>query len=135
MNMIIQPEGWPPPRGYSNGVLASGRILAIGGQVGWTPSGVFEASDFLGQFDQALENVCTVLKAAGGSPENVIRMTMYVTDLAAYRGSLKGLGPIWRAHMGRNYPAMALVGVTGLVEPEALIEIETTAVLPEENAS
>ncbi|MCA9525212.1 MAG: RidA family protein [Myxococcales bacterium] len=129
---VIQPPGWPPARGYANGIVATGRVLAIAGQVGWTPAGVFEAKDLLGQFDQALANVRAVLDAAGGQPEDVIRMTIYVTDLPAYRAGVKGLGPIWRRHFGRHYPAMALVGVTGLVEPEALVEIETTAVLPEE---
>ncbi len=130
MHRIIQPDGWPPARGYSNGVLAEGRPLAIAGQVGWTPAGVFEAHDFLGQFAQALANVRAVLDAAGGEPAHIIKMTLYVTDLPAYRASLRDLGPIWRAHMGRHFPAMALVGVTGLVEPDALVEIETLAVLP-----
>ncbi|MEZ4468662.1 MAG: RidA family protein [bacterium] len=100
--------------------------------MGWTPAGVFEAKDLPGQFDQALANVRAVLDAAGGQPEDVIRMTIYVTDPPAYRAGVKGLGPIWRRHWPPLHPAMALVGVTGLVEPEALVEIETTAVLPEE---
>ena len=133
MHEIVQPDDWPSPKGYSNGIIGSGRFFAIGGQVGWTPEGRFEHSDFLGQFNQALANIKTVLDAAGAKPSHVLRMTIYVTDLEAYRSSLKGLGPIWRSHMGRHYPAMALVGVTGLVEPEALLEIETTAVLPEED--
>ena len=126
----INPDGWPEPRGYSNGIVAEGRILAIGGQVGWTAEQVFEAKDFVGQFDQTLANVCAILDAAGGRPEHVVRMTVFVTDLDAYRSNLRALGPIWKTHMGRWYPAMALVGVTGLVEPEAMVEIETTAVLP-----
>ncbi len=126
---IIQPEGWKQPRGYSNGIVAEGRVLAVGGQIGWTADEVFEAKDFLGQFDQALANTRAVLDAAGASPEDVIRMTVYVTDLDSYRNNVRGLGPIWKKHMGRWFPAMALVGVTGLVEPEALVEIETTAVL------
>ena len=129
---IIQPEGWARPRGYSNGLVAEGRILAIGGQIGWNAQQVFERHDFVGQFDQALGNIVAVLKAAGSQPEHVIRMTIFVTDLDAYRASLAELGPIWKKHMGRWYPAMALVGVTGLVETEALLEIETTAVLPKE---
>ena len=129
---IIQPEGWKRPRGYSNGILAEGRILAVGGQIGWNADEVFEAKDFLGQFDQALANIRAVLDAAGAHPEDVIRMTVYVTDLDSYRKSVGDLGPIWKRHMGRWFPAMALVGVTGLVEPEALVEIETTAVLPKE---
>ena len=132
---IIQPEGWARPRGYSNGLLAEGRVLAIGGQIGWNAQQIFECHDFLGQFDQAMANILAVLQTAGGRPEDIIRMTIYVTDLDAYRASLSELGPIWKKHMGRWYPAMALVGVTGLVEAEALLEIETTAVLPTEAKS
>lgn len=127
---LIQPEGWARPRGYANGVLAEGRLLAIGGQIGWTGRQIFEAHDFVGQFDQTLANIVAVVEAAGGAPEHVVRMTAYVTDLAVYRASLAALGPVWKRHFGRHYPAMALVGVTGLVEPEALVEIESWAVLP-----
>lgn len=126
---VVQPEGWPRPRGYSNGIVAEGRVLAVAGQVGWTAEGRFERRDFAGQFDQALANVLAVVEAAGGAPADVIKMTVYVTDLDDYRRSLGRLGPIWKARMGRHYPAMALVGVTGLVEPEALVEIEALAVL------
>jgi len=126
---IIQPDGWKQPRGYSNGIIAEGRVLAVGGQIGWNQDEVFEAKDFLGQFDQALKNTRAVLDAAGAAPQDVIRMTVYVTDLESYRTHARALGPIWKTHMGRWFPAMALVGVTGLVEPEALVEIETTAVL------
>ena len=127
---IINPTHWAKPRGYSNGVLATGRWLAIGGQVGWNDDQIFENTDFVGQFGQALANVRTVLDAAGGEPSHVVRMTIYVTDLDAYRSNLKKLGPVWKLHFGRWFPAMALVGVTGLVEPEALVEIEATAVIP-----
>ena len=129
---IIQPDGWKKPRGYSNGIIAQGRVLAIGGQIGWNQDEVFEHHDFVGQFGQTLANIRAIIDAAGGRPEDIIRMTIYVTDLDAYRNSLAQLGPLWKEHIGRWYPAMALVGVTGLVEPEALVEIETLVVLPEE---
>ena len=130
--MIIHPDGWAPTKGYSNGIVASGRVLAIAGQVGWTADQRFEATDFTGQFDQALANVVAVLKAAGGVPEDLIKMTIYVTDLQAYHSAKRALGPIWRRHMGRHFPAMALIGVAGLVDEGALLEIESMAVLPEE---
>jgi len=126
---LINPPGWPEPRGYSNGIISEGRVLVIGGQIGWTPEQVFEAKDFLGQFDQTLANIKAILDAAGAKPQQVVRMTVYVTDLDVYRSKLGALGPIWKKHMGRWYPAMALVGVTGLVEEEAMVEIETTAIL------
>lgn len=125
----VQPEGWARPRGYSNGVLAEGRLLAIGGQIGWNSQQVFEAFDFVGQFEQALANIVAVVEAAGGAPTDIVRMTVYVTDLAEYRASLSALGAVWKQHLGRHYPAMALVGVTGLVEHEAKVEIESWAVL------
>lgn len=125
----IQPAGWAKPRGYANGVLAEGKVLAIGGQIGWNGQQIFESDDFVDQFGQTLANIVAVVEAAGGRPEDVVRMTVYVTDLAIYRASLRALGPVWKAHFGRHYPAMALVGVTGLVEPRALVEIEAWAVL------
>jgi enamine deaminase RidA (YjgF/YER057c/UK114 family) len=113
-------------------VVSRGRLLHVGGQVGWRPDGVFETDDFLGQFAQCLDNVLAVVRAAGGEPSGVARMTVYVTDLDAYRGCLKGLKPVWQARFGRHYPALALVGVQGLVEPRALVEIEAVAVLPDD---
>jgi enamine deaminase RidA (YjgF/YER057c/UK114 family) len=132
---IINPRGWPKPKGYSNGVMAEGRVLAIGGQIGWNKDQIFEHSDFVGQFGQALANVRAILDAAGAEPRDIVRMTVFVTDLDAYRDNLRALGPVWKLHLGRWYPAMSLVGVTGLVEPDALVEIETTAVLPPKERS
>lgn len=124
----VNPEGWPAPKGYANGVVvAPGRTVFLAGQVGWNAQGVFVAQDLPGQFDQALANVLAVAAAAGAGPADIVRMTVYVTDLEAYRSSLRALGPVWRARMGKHYPAMALVGVAGLVEREALVEIEATA--------
>lgn len=128
---ILLPEGWPRPKGYANGVSASGRLVFVAGQIGWTPEGVFEARDFPGQFRQTLLNTLAVLRAGGAGPEHVTRMTWYVTDRDAYLASLRDIGAIWRDLMGAHYPAMAVVIVAGLVEAEALIEIETTAVVPE----
>ncbi len=125
----VSVEGWPRPKGYANGVAATGETLWVAGQIGWTPEGVFERKDFLGQFDQALANVLAVVTAAGGSADKIVRLTVYVTDLDAYRSSLKEIGDVWRRRMGKVFPAMALVGVAGLVEREALVEIEATAVL------
>ncbi|MCC4246297.1 RidA family protein [Stappia indica] len=125
----LQPEGWPTPRGYANGMAGEGRMVLTGGQIGWTPDGVFPP-DFLGQIRQTLENVVAVVGAAGGGPEHIARLTWYVTDIDAYRECLKELGPVYREVMGRNFPAMAVVQVVALVEPEAKVEIEGTAILP-----
>lgn len=126
----VQPAGWPRPKGYANGVIARGRTLFVAGQIGWLPDGTFASDDLVDQFGQALANVLAVVAAAGGGPEHVARMTVYVTDLPAYRASLASLGPVWKQHMGKHFPAMALVGVAGLVELRAKVEIEATAVLP-----
>ena len=125
----VNPTTWPRPRGYENGILATGRALYVAGQIGWTPEGVFEKKDFIGQLDQALANVLAIVEAAGGSATSIAKMTIYVTDLDAYRNSLTRIGAVWKARLGRHYPAMALVGVSGLVEREALVEIEATAVI------
>jgi enamine deaminase RidA (YjgF/YER057c/UK114 family) len=126
----VEVPGWPRPKGYANGVVLTGRTLLIAGQIGWNADGVFEREDFVGQFEQALRNVLAVLRAAGGEPEHLARMTIYVTDLDAYRSSLKEVGEVWRRVLGKVFPAMALVGVAGLVETKALVEIEATASLP-----
>ncbi len=126
----VEPPGWPRPKGYANGVIARGRTLFIAGQIGWRPDGTFESDDLIAQFGQALANVLAVVAAAGGGPEHVARMTVYVTDLPAYRAGTASLGPVWKQHMGKHFPAMALVGVAGLVETRARVEIEATAVLP-----
>ncbi|HRI65627.1 MAG TPA: RidA family protein [Polyangium sp.] len=126
---FVQPEGFSKPRGYSNGVITRGPTLHVAGQVGWNPQCVFERHDMAGQFAQALDNVLAVVRAAGGQADSIARMTIYVTDLDAYRNSLREFGQVWRERMGKHFPAMALVGVAGLVEREALIEIEAVAVL------
>ena len=131
MSTVIQPEGWARPRGYSNGIVATGKVLFIGGMVGWDPRSETPSfpSGFPAQFDQALSNVVEVLKAAGGRPEQLARLTVYVTDKQAYLASLKECGAAWKKHIGKHYPAMALVQVVALVEDRALVEIEATAVL------
>ena len=131
---IVQPEGWPPPKGYSNGIVATGRTLFVAGQVGWNAKEQFESSDFADQFAQALDNVLAVVKGAGGQATDVVRMTIFVTDLDAYRRSTKGLGRAWKARFGKHFPGMSLVGVAGLVEVGAVLEIEATACLPERAA-
>lgn len=128
---ILLPEGWPRPKGYSNGVSARGRLVFVAGQIGWDPDGVFRAVGFAAQFRRTLENTLAVLRAGGAGPEHVARMTWFVTDKAAYLHSLAEIGAAWRDLMGPHYPAMAVVVVAGLVEDEALVEIETTAVVPE----
>jgi len=132
MSTIIQPDGWVPPRGFSNGVVASGRLCFIAGQIGWNPRLATPTlpSDFAGQFEQALANVLEVLAAAGGQPDQLTRLTVYVTDKREYLASAKACGLAWRKLMGRHYPAMALVQVVALVEDLAKVEIEATAVLP-----
>lgn len=130
---IVQPAGWVPPKGYANGIVAKGRLLFTGGMVGWDPTTAEPTfpTTFEAQFAQALANVMAVVKAAGGAPESIARMTVYVTDKREYLASLKAVGAAWKQHLGRHYPAMALVQVAALVEDAAKVEIEATAVLEE----
>jgi enamine deaminase RidA (YjgF/YER057c/UK114 family) len=130
MSRRIDPEGWPRPSGYANGVLAQGQILTIAGQIGWNERNELVGDDFLEQARQALRNVVSVLKAAGGSAEHLVRLTWYVTDKQEYRDCLAALGASYREIIGANYPAMALVVVADLLEDGAKVEIEATAVLP-----
>lgn len=125
----LLPEGWPRPKGYANGIAAEGRMIFVAGQIGWTPEGVFEATDFAGQFRQTLLNTLAVLKTGGAGPEHVVRMTWYVVDKREYLAALREVGAAWRELMGANYPTMAVVEVKGLVEDAARVEIETTAVV------
>ena len=127
---ILQPPGWARARGFSNGIAASGKLVFISGQVGWTGDGKWEARDFAGQFKQTLRNILAVLKEANGRPEHIVRLTWYVLDRQEYLNSLKAVGEAYREVMGRHYPTMAVVQVGGLVEPEARLEIEATAVIP-----
>jgi len=124
----VLPEGWPQPRGYANGMVAEGKVLMTGGLVGWDAQGVF-AKGFVAQVGQTLANIKAVVEAGGGKVEDIVRLTWYVTDIVAYRNSLAELGPVYRANFGRHFPAMAVVSVPALVEPEAMVEIEATAVI------
>jgi len=128
---IINPESLGAPKGWNNGLLApsGGRLLFIAGQAGWEEGARGEPPDFAGQFGRALDKVIAVLREAGGEPADLARLTIYVTDLAAYRASRKALGEGWRARLGKHYPAVALLEVSGLVDVGAVVEIEATAVL------
>jgi len=128
---ILLPPGWPRPKGYANGVSTRGRMVCTSGIVGWTAEQRFEAADLAGQFRQALANILAILAEDGAGPEHIVRMTCYVTDIDEYRTGVKAIGSAWRETVGRHYPAMAVVAVTALVEPEARIEIEATAMVPE----
>lgn len=128
MNRVLLPEGWPRPKGYSNGIEATGRMVFVAGQIGWTPDGVFP-DGFAAQFRQTIENTLAVLKEAGASPEHIVRMTWFVVDKREYLASLRDIGAAWRELIGPHYPAMAVVEVKGLIEDAARLEIETTAVL------
>jgi len=130
MSDKINPPGWPRPSGYSNGVLAEGRFLAISGQIGWNEENELVGADFLAQAQQALRNIVAVLRAAGGDASHLVRLTWYVVDKNEYRATLAALGASYREIIGANYPAMALVQVAGLLEEGAKVEIEATAVLP-----
>ncbi|MEN0652180.1 MULTISPECIES: RidA family protein [Hyphobacterium] len=127
---ILQPEGWPRPKGYSNGAAVFGRQIFVAGQIGWDETETIVSDDFAEQFRQVLKNTLAVLTEAGAGPEHVVRMTGYITDRDEYLAAGKQMGAIWKELMGRNYPVMAFVIVAGLIEPRAKIEIETTAVLP-----
>lgn len=127
----LHPEGWKPTSGYVNGIVASGPMVFIGGQIGWNAAQIFESDDFVAQTRQALANVVAVLAEAGGRPEHLVRLTWYVTDRREYRTRLKEVGEAYRSVIGRHFPSMTLVEVSALVEDAAKIEIEATAVLGE----
>lgn len=126
----LQPKGWKQPRGYANGILAQGRMVFVGGQVGWDENEVFQSDDFVEQVRRTLKNTVAVLAEGGASPENIVRMTWYVTDKQEYLRSLQGVGAAYREIIGRHYPVMAMVQVSALIEDRAKVEIETTAVVP-----
>ena len=127
---ILQPPGWAKPRCFSNGISASGKFIFVAGQIGWTGEGKWEAKDFASQFRQTLKNTLAVLAEAGAKPEHIARMTWYILDKKEYLGAIKEVGAAYRELIGRHYPAMAVVQVGALIEDEARLEIETTAVIP-----
>lgn len=131
MTRVILPDGWPRPKGYSNGIVSTGPLLHVAGMIGWEPDGAFASERLVDQLGRALDHVLAVVRAAGSGPEDVVRMTVYVTAMDEYRGSLAEIGAVWRERMGRSYPVMALVGVTSLVEPGAKVEIEAVATVRE----
>lgn len=128
---VLQPAGWPRPKGYANGISARGTMVFTAGVIAWDQAERIVAADLPGQLAQILRNTLAILAEAGAGPEHVVRMTWYVTDIAAYRAQGGEIGAIYRSVMGRHFPAMAVVEVSGLVEPGALIEIETAAVVPD----
>ncbi|MRW93016.1 RidA family protein [Duganella sp. FT80W] len=127
---ILQPPGWARPRGYANGVAASGRMVFVSGMIGWDGQGVFHTDDFAGQTRQALLNIVAVLAEAGARPEHIVRMSWYVVDKHEYVAAYKDIGVAYREIIGKHYPAMTAVQVAALVEERARVEIEVTAVLP-----
>ncbi len=128
---FLQPPGWATPKGYSNGVVASGRQVYLAGQIGWNESQQLVSSAFAAQFRQALQNVVTLLAQAGGRLEHLVRLTWFVTNLDEYRSQVKDIGAAYRDVIGRHYPPMSVVQVAGLVEHGAKVEIEATAVVPD----
>lgn len=127
---VIHPSHFPKPRGYANGVVAEGRTLHIAGQIAWDKDARIVSPDFATQFLQALDNVIAVVREAGGGSEHLVKLLVFVTDLDAYRAATTAIGEGWRGRLGKYYPAMSLVKVSGLLEPGALVEIEGVAVLP-----
>ena len=130
---LLHPRGWKPPVGYANGIAASGTVVFVAGQVGWDAEQVFRSEEIVPQFQQALENVIAVLAEAGGRPEHICRMTAYCCDKPAYLAARTELGRIWRRLMGRHYPAMSMIFVSDLLDSPGKIELEATAVIPQEN--
>ena len=127
---FLQPKDWAKAKGYANGVVADGRLVVLGGQIGWNNEQEFESDEFIPQFRQTLENIVTLLAEAGAGPENLVRLTWVITDRDAYLNSQSAMGEVYRDIMGRNYPAMSVVQVVKLIESRALVEIEATAVMP-----
>jgi len=130
-NKVIQPEGWLAPKGYANGIEARGRQIYVGGQIGWNADCKFESDDLVLQIRQALQNCVDVVRTAGGGPEHIVRMTWYLVDKKEYVARLKEIGAVYRDVIGRNYPAMSAIQIADLVEDEAKVEIEVTAVIPD----
>lgn len=130
-NKVIQPEGWLAPKGYANGIEARGRQIYVGGQIGWNAECKFESLDLVDQIKLALQNCVDVVRAAGGGPEHIVRMTWYLEDKKEYVARLKEIGAVYRDVIGRNYPAMSAIQIADLVEDEAKVEIEVTAVIPD----
>lgn len=130
IHQALLPPDWPRPKGYANGIMARGTTVWTGGLVGWDSEGNFPHG-LVAQLRQCLANTVAVLAEAGAGPQHIVRMTWYVTDCADYNDSLASIGAVWREIIGKNFPAMAVVGVVRLVEPAALVEIETTAVIPD----
>jgi enamine deaminase RidA (YjgF/YER057c/UK114 family) len=128
---ILQPPGWPRPKGYANGVSARGRMIFTAGVVGWNEQERFAAADLAGQFRQVLANILAILAEDSAGPEHIVRMTCYVTSRDEYVAGAAQIGGAWRELMGRHFPAMAVVEVSALVEPEAKVEIEATAMVPD----
>ncbi len=130
MHRILQPEGWPRPKGYANGIAAEGTLVFTAGVVGWNENEEFVAKDLCGQLEQALSNTLAILAEADATPAHIVRMTWYVTDKQEYVDNRAAIGGIWRRKLGSVFPCIACVQVIALVEDEARIEIETTAVVP-----
>jgi len=131
MHKILQPEGWANPKGYSNGVSARGRIIHVGGQIGWNSQSVFETDDFAAQVRQTLENIVAVLKVDGAEPHHIVSMNWYFLDKQEYMNNQREIGKAYRDVIGRHFPAMAAFQVGALVEDRARIEIQATAVVPD----
>jgi enamine deaminase RidA (YjgF/YER057c/UK114 family) len=127
---ILQPQDWPRPQGYSNGIAAQGRQVFVAGQIGWDAQQRFTGADLAGQVKQALLNIMAVLAEVDGKPEHIVRLTWYLTSREEYRAHLREIGEAYRAVMGKHFPTMSVVQVVALMEPEAKVEIEATAVLP-----
>src|SRR2546428_4793030 len=130
MMQVLQPPGWARAKGFSNGIAANGKLVFIAGQIGWTGQGEWRDRSFAGQFRQAMQNIIEVLAQAGGQPQHIVRLTWYVLDKQEYLAALREIGAAYRELMGKHYPTMAVVQVSGLVEDEARLEIEATAVIP-----
>ena len=128
---LLNPKNWKAAKGYANGVLARGRLIFLGGHVGWNAEQEFESDDFVAQVDRTLANIVEVLNEAGAGPEHLVRLTWYITDKREYLENLAEIGRVYRARLGRNFPAMAMVQVAALIEDRARVEIEATAVLPD----
>ena len=129
-NKIIHPEGWKTAKGYANGILSKNGQLFIGGQIGWTRDQIFEEKTFIGQMEQTLNNIVVIVKAAGGDIKNIVRLTWYIKDKSEYLNNQKLIGEVYQRIIGKHYPAMSMIVVKDLIEDEALLEIEATALIP-----